>query len=388
MACITPVTSHLLRRQERWRPRKYTNNAVPQVFDLSANVSGPSEGFSQAGCFIQAALGFDENRTINWKIRHHAGQIYDSSPEAVIDDFVSGKLQLPASPNPDPPKIIVVASEHSCFRVNESNKSIPSIEDFQYPLATTEAAISALTLDFLVMLMPPAILHSSSVCRFASTIIRILEKRMSVHIKLIPLTEYGLPQHRGILAIVASPFCAALPWQVDDWLENSVEPEVRITDLIGDLEFVNPRAADNSNVGFVCCQPTEDDPGASTSVTKYIYNHQTGRTSTDTIATPSIDGVLPLFRGPTPYIHPTRRDLFTVREIARTQGIPDDFVFYGTEAAQYGDVCRAIPPIVSKRVAQALLYVIRNSLVMRVEDTEVPLRISKRPRLEDASGGE
>lgn len=49
-----------------------------------------------------------------------------------------------------------------------------------------------------------------------------------------------------------------------------------------------------------------------------------------------------------------RQDRLTVRELARIQGLPDDFVFYGLLDAQYDDVCRAIPPIVTRNIAQVI----------------------------------
>jgi hypothetical protein len=41
---------------------------VPLVFDLTPNVLGPSEGFSQAGFAVQAAMGFDQEHHVTWKV--------------------------------------------------------------------------------------------------------------------------------------------------------------------------------------------------------------------------------------------------------------------------------------------------------------------------------
>lgn len=72
----------------------------------------------------------------------------------------------------------------------------------------------------------------------------------------------------------------------------------------------------------------------------------------------------------------------TVREIARLQGFRDDVVFYNSEARQYKDVLKALPPIVAKRVAEIILQVIRSSRVMRLEDPGEGLRANKRARVE------
>ncbi|KAL1983481.1 hypothetical protein VTN96DRAFT_10302 [Rasamsonia emersonii] len=49
--------------------------------------------------------------------------------------------------------------------------------------------------------------------------------------------------------------------------------------------------------------------------------------------------------------HPERGDLLTVRELARLQGFPDDFVFYGSKERQYEQVLEAFPPPVAKAIA-------------------------------------
>ena len=44
----------------------------------------------------------------------------------------------------------------------------------------------------------------------------------------------------------------------------------------------------------------------------------------------------------------------TVRESARLQSFPDDFIFYGTKAQQYREVGNAVPPMLGKVVAEQL----------------------------------
>lgn len=68
-AAITPVSSSLLQRKDRWRPVKFTCPLDSLVFDLTPNVLGPAEGFSQAGYLIHSAIGFDPERHLTWKVR-------------------------------------------------------------------------------------------------------------------------------------------------------------------------------------------------------------------------------------------------------------------------------------------------------------------------------
>jgi hypothetical protein len=156
---------------------------------------------------------------------------------------------------------------------------MPSMEKFLGPLNIIDAAVkSPLSPDFLVLLMPPALLHCSTIGRFSTSVIKFLEQRLSVHIKLSPLQDHGIPQERSVLVVVASPSCASLPWD-SDWPVTSQEPSITIKDLIGDLAFENPRLTQIANNGFVCSGPAQSNlaPDESNGSTRYIYNHRTGR---------------------------------------------------------------------------------------------------------------
>lgn len=54
------------------------------------------------------------------------------------------------------------------------------------------------------------------------------------------------------------------------------------------------------------------------------------------------------------YIHPTELRTLSVREAARIQSFPDDFVFVGNQQDTYVQVGNAVPPIMAKAIAESV----------------------------------
>lgn len=61
------------------------------------------------------------------------------------------------------------------------------------------------------------------------------------------------------------------------------------------------------------------------------------------------------------YIHPTRDRAFTVRECARIQGFPDNFIFLGKPESQYRQVGNAVPPQLAQVVARVIMDFLSDS---------------------------
>ena len=55
------------------------------------------------------------------------------------------------------------------------------------------------------------------------------------------------------------------------------------------------------------------------------------------------------------FTHPYLNRAITVREAARLQSFPDDFIFYGAKTSQMKQVGNAVPPLLAQAVAEQIM---------------------------------
>ncbi|MGV2941939.1 DNA cytosine methyltransferase [Mesobacillus sp. LC4] len=55
------------------------------------------------------------------------------------------------------------------------------------------------------------------------------------------------------------------------------------------------------------------------------------------------------------WIHPNKNRAISIREAARLQSFPDDYIFIGTKDSQYQQIGNAVPPLLGRAVAECIL---------------------------------
>jgi len=61
------------------------------------------------------------------------------------------------------------------------------------------------------------------------------------------------------------------------------------------------------------------------------------------------------------FLHPLEDRNLTIRECARLQTFPDDFIFFGTAAEQIQLIGNAVPPLFAYQIAQSLAQDLREA---------------------------
>lgn len=60
------------------------------------------------------------------------------------------------------------------------------------------------------------------------------------------------------------------------------------------------------------------------------------------------------------FIHPSQDRLISIREGARLQSFPDNYIFYGSKTSQYKQIGNAVPPLLAREVASLLEPYLKN----------------------------
>lgn len=218
---------------------------------------------------------------------------------------------------------------------------------------------------------------------------------------IIDFSEYGVPQNRKriiILGLNKSYYGNNAKTMVENFYNNilpnyKVKKKITVREAIGDLPKLLPLDLElkigrkkyshsffddnkiknhqprwhnkrDQNIFYMLANDlqTNTNKYISTSALKKLYLEITGKDSNIhkyyVLRWDEQSNLIPahLYKDGLRHIHPDpiQSRSITVREAARLQGFPDDYIFYGTQADAYKMIGNAVPPIFSKVLAMAI----------------------------------
>lgn len=358
------------------------------AIDLFCGAGGLSEGFRQAGVHVLAGQDIEPNFGKTFSGSHGEAKFLAGPIQSISANDLLGAAKR------EPGEIDVLIGGPPCqgYSVYNHQRSIddPRAGLFKEYLRL----VHAIRPRWLVMENVSGItsIAGGAIVREILTGMRSLGYR--VDMKLLKAEEYGVPQERRRIFFIATreehcPILFPSPTH-----GPNLQPYYTVWDAISDLPELR-NGEDPGSVAYAC-NPQNPFQAILRGDQQFVENHSAPRLSRVNVERMSHippggswrdipHSLLPAgmkkakrsdhtkrYGRPNKndlactiltkcdihwgaYIHPTQDRSFTVREAARLQSFPDFFAFHGSRTEQFVQVGNAVPPLLGKEVAKALI---------------------------------
>jgi DNA (cytosine-5)-methyltransferase 1 len=352
-----------------------------QMIDLFAGVGGLSLGFEMEGFHVVLANEFDPSIAQAY-IRNR------SNPNMIVEDIRNLPVHETFGPYAGSVGVIVGGPPCQGYSQKGQRRTIHDERNFLFRYYVE--VVKEVKPDYFVMENVPNLLTSEHGL-FKQEIFTLFNDLGYVcNAAVLCAADYGVPQNRHRAFIIGKRDTMTPVEMPEKTGENTT-----IWDAISDLAFLNSGegaevqpykydaqsdyqkmlrkdsdllynhvATNHSKIalermhmippkGGKECLPPEH-------LTKSIYSGTWERMDADGVS------VTITTRFDTPssgkFTHPYLDRAITVREAARIQSFPDTFHFYGTKTSQMKQVGNAVPPLLARAVARALIKDMKNDL--------------------------
>ena len=345
----------------------------PKVIDLFAGLVGLSYGFIQAGFDVVLANEIDETIAMSYSKNH---------PQTKMINKDITKLDIEEIFKEYKDKIDVIVGGPPCQGFSQKGKRKTIHDERNFLFRYYFKVVDYIKPKYFLIENVPNILTAENGL-FKNEIINLFESiGYSVNCDVLKASDYGVPQDRRRAIIIGRK------GKNKPELPKATNDSVTIYDAIGDLEFLD--SGEGQEEQKYLMSPKTKYQKIMRKNSKILHNHVATKHSKEAIKklkmippgkgkevlpksmlTKSIysgtwsrmlyDGqsVTITTRFDTPssgrFTHPILNRCITVREAARIQSFPDDFVFYGSKNSQMKQVGNAVPPKLGKAIAEVLL---------------------------------
>lgn len=348
------------------------------ILDLFAGVGGMSLGFEKAGFNVVVANEFDKEIAYSYQQNH---------PKTKMIHGDITKLNLEEEFGTLIGQVDVIIGGPPCqgYSQKGSRKTINDERNFLFKYFVD--VVKLVSPKYFVMENVPNLLTAEK-GYFKRELIDLFEKiGYTLSMDVIDASVLGVPQKRKRAIIIGKKG----PQEVK--INLSGKNEVTIWDAISDLAFLNSgegaekqnyllppessyqeemrsemdklynhKATKHSKIALERLELIPENSGKENlpkeHLTKSIYSGTWERMRKDEQA------VTITTRFDTPssgkFTHPFLNRAITVREAARLQSFPDNFIFYGTKSSQMKQVGNAVPPKVAESIAKLIKKDMRN----------------------------
>lgn len=355
------------------------------IIDLFAGVGGLSLGFEMEGFKVLLANEYDPSIAEAY-IRNR------DNPNMIVADIKSLPVQETFGKYKD--KVTVVVGGPPCQGYSQKGQRKSINDDRNFLFRYFVEVVRVVQPLYFVMENVPNLLTAEQ-GYFKNEITTLFENMgYIINADVLCAANYGVPQNRNRAFIIGKKggkTPVSMPqkesaittiWDaisdlnylnsgegsnVQDYI-NEPASEYQKKMRTGSTKLVGHVATNHSEVALTRMRMIPPKGGkeylSPEQLTKSIYSGTWERMDADDIS------VTITTRFDTPasgkFMHPYLDRAITVREAARIQSFPDTFHFYGTKTSQMKQVGNAVPPLLAKAVAKAIL----NDMEMEMECNE------------------
>jgi DNA (cytosine-5)-methyltransferase 1 len=341
------------------------------IVDLFSGSGGLALGFKHAGFHTQIAIDFDQDSISTFNQNFKGSKGICSSIEDFNKSNEISKIKNVLGVVGGPP-----CQGFSSARLS-SAKEIIGIHNKSYRNKLYVEFINSVKIldpKFFVMENVSGILSKNNKYILDDIYSRFTALGYDIFLHKLIASDYGVPQVRKRVFIIGIKNCDMLKIEFP-----KSEVEVSCEEAISDIEKAN-----SSSIQIYESEPKTDYQNKMRENSNNLHNHEITHHSESTVDIISQvpDGgnikSLPMeywkirkynkafqrmnSKKPSNTIDTGHRNYFhyranrvpTVRESARLQSFPDDFIFCGSKTSQYKQVGNAVPPLLAYNIAKAI----------------------------------